>query len=183
MGIVPKYSMYDLVNSDVSLSDILTDGPLGIKFISGATGIVEMANLDRQRFERILWTMSALDSYADFILIDTGAGISSGVTDFVLAAREVILVVSPDPTSITDAYAVLKIIRTQNSGCSVKMIANMVESPQEAEDILERLNTAADKFLGTKIKSLGFLKDPAVSRAIRMQTPFGQLPKAPLQRE
>jgi flagellar biosynthesis protein FlhG len=173
MGIVPKYSMYDLINSKLDLSDVLIEGPAGIKFISGGTGIVELANLDKQEFDRILCTMSALDNYADFILIDTGAGISSGVTGFVLAAREVILVTSPEPTSITDAYAVLKVISQNNANCSVRLILNMVEGPREAEDVLGRLNTAAERFLGTGIKSLGYLvRDPAVGKAIKMQTPF-----------
>ena len=173
MGIVPKYSMYDLINSKLDLSDVLIEGPAGIKFISGGTGIVELANLDKQEFDRILCTMSALDNYADFILIDTGAGISSGVTGFVLAAREVILVTSPEPTSITDAYAVLKVISQNNANCSVRLILNMVEGPREAEDVLGRLNTAAERFLGTGIKSLGYLvRDPAVGKAIKMQTPL-----------
>lgn len=173
MGIVPKYSMYDLLNSELDLSDVLIEGPAGVKFISGGTGIVELANLHSQEFDRILCTMSALDNYADFILVDTGAGISSGVTGFVLAAREVILVTSPEPTSITDAYAVLKVISQKNGDCSVRLIVNMAEGPMEAEDVLGRLNTAAEKFLGTGIKSLGYLaRDPAVGRSIKMQTPF-----------
>ena len=173
MGIVPKYSMYDLLNSKLDLSDVLIEGPAGIKFISGGTGMVELASLDEQEFDRILCTMSALDNYADFILVDTGAGISSGVTGFVLTAREVILVTSPEPTSITDAYAVLKVISQNNVDCSVRLILNMVEGPREAEDVLARLNTAAEKFLGTGIKSLGYLvRDPAVGRAIKIQTPF-----------
>lgn len=173
MGIVPKFSLYELVSSDISLSDIITDGPMGIKFISGGTGIVEMADLNKQKLDKILRAMSALDNYADFVLIDTGAGISSNVTKFVLAAQEAILVTSPEPTSITDAYAVLKIISLNNKGCSVSVITNMVEDSREAEDILDRINTAAGKFLGTRIKNLGYLqKDPAVSRAIKMQIPF-----------
>ena len=173
MGIVPKYSMYDLLNSKLELSDVLMEGPAGIKFISGGTGIVELANIEKQEFDRILCSMSALDNYADFILVDTGAGISSGVISFILAAREVILVTTPEPTSITDAYAVLKVISQNNGNCSVRLVANMVEGPREAEDVAGRLNTAAEKFLGTGIKSLGYLvKDPAVSRAIKMQTPF-----------
>lgn len=173
MGAVPKFSLYELISSDLSLSDILTDGPMGIKFISGGSGIIEMANLEKQQFDRILRTMSVLDDYADFILIDTGAGISSNVMNFVLAAREVILVTSPEPTSITDAYAVLKLIHLHNKGCSISAIVNMAESPREAGDILQRINTAAEKFLGTRVKSLGYLqKDPAVGKAIKMQTPL-----------
>src|SRR5690554_2929806 len=173
LGMVPRYSMYDLLNSKLDLSDVLIEGPAGIKFISGGTGIVELANLGRQEFDRILCSMAALDNYADFILVDTGAGISSGVTGFLLAAREVILVTTPEPTSITDAYAVLKVISQNNANCSVRLILNMVEGPREAEDVLGRLNTAAERFLGTGIKSLGYLvRDPAVGRATRMQTPF-----------
>ena len=173
LGIVPKFSMYDIINSGISLSDVISDGPAGIKLISGGTGITEMAYLDRRKFDRLLDTLSALDNYADFILIDTGAGISRNVTKFVLAAREVILVTSPEPTSITDAYAVLKIISLHNRECQVKMIANMVENPAEAEDLLVRINAAAKKFIGTEIKSLGFLKnDPSLRRAIKMQTPL-----------
>jgi flagellar biosynthesis protein FlhG len=173
LGIVPKYSLYELVNSEKRLSDIITEGPAGIKFISGGTGIIEMAGLEKQKFDKILFTLTALDNYADFILIDTGAGISRSVTDFVLAAQEVILVTNSEPTSVTDAYAILKIISVENRDCRVKIIANMVESPSEAEDIFGRLNTAAKKFLGTEIENLGYLqRDSIVSKAIKLQIPF-----------
>lgn len=173
LGKVPKYSMYDIINSGLSLSDIIFDGPMGIKFVSGGTGIMEMAHLNRKRFDELLNILSALDNYADFILIDTGAGISNNVMKFVLAANEVILVANPEPTSITDTYAILKIISMHNRKCQIKMVANMVEGPAEAEDILNRINTAAREFIGIEIKSLGFIKrDPLISKAIKKQTPF-----------
>jgi flagellar biosynthesis protein FlhG len=173
LGIVPKYSMYELVNSQKRLSDIITDGPAGIKFISGGTGIIEMAGLERQKFDKILQSLTALDNYADFILIDTGAGITKDVMKFVLAVQEVILVTSSEPTSVTDAYAVLKVISTGNTECRVKILTNMVDSPSEARDIYARLNTAAKKFLGTETENLGYLqKDSAVSKAIKKQIPF-----------
>lgn len=173
MGIVPKYSMYEFINSNLHLSDIIADGPSGIKFISGGTGIVEMARLEKKKFDKILFTMSALDNYADFILVDTGAGISNSVTSFVLAANEVILITNAEPTSITDAYAILKIISLHNEDCKVRVIANMVDNSKEAEDIFTRINTAAKRFLKKDIINLGYLqRDAAVSKAIKLQIPF-----------
>ncbi len=173
LGIVPKYSMYDIINSGLGLTDAMTDGPMGIKFLSGGTGIMEMAYLSRQNLDRLLSILSPLDSYADFILVDTGAGISRNVIEFVLAAREVIIVTNSEPTSITDSYAILKIISLNNKDCEVKLITNFADSPEEAEDTFKLINVAANKFINTEIKNLGFLKrDPSVSRAIKLQVPF-----------
>lgn len=173
LGIVPRYSLYEMIRYDVPLSEVLTEGPSGIKFISGGTGIMEMASLDRQRFQKILSSLSALDRYADFILIDTGAGISQNVINFLLAAHEIILVTNPEPTSITDSYAILKIVNNQNKKCDIKIVVNMVESASEADEILKRLSRAAERFLNVKIKNLGYIvEDQYVSRGIKLQKPF-----------
>jgi len=173
MGIVPKYSLYEMIRLDISLSEVITEGPNGVKFISGGSGIMEMASLDRQKFQRIINSLSALDRYADFILIDTGAGISQNVTNFLVAADEVILVTNPEPTSITDSYAILKFLDSQNPQCDVKVVVNMVEGLSEANEIIRRLNAAAERFLNIKVKNLGYIvEDNNVSKGIKIQSPF-----------
>ncbi len=173
LGVVPKYNMYDIVSSELGLTDVMTDGPMGIKFISGGTGIMEMACLNRQNLEMLLNILSPLDNYADFILVDTGAGISRNVIEFVLAAKEVIIVTNSEPTSITDSYAMLKIISLHNKNCKPKLIANFVDSPEEAENTFNLINAAANRFINTEVINLGFLKkDPLVGKAIKLQVPF-----------
>lgn len=173
LGMVPKSSLYDYINSDIPLSKIINLGPMGIEFISGGTGIIEMANMDRSKFNKIYEIMSKFDNDVDYILIDTGAGISKKVTNFMLTVKEIILVTNPEPTSITDAYAMLKILKNNNQNCDIKLVVNRVQNPSEAEEILDKIGSAANKFLNVKVKNLGYIFDDRnVSRAVKLQEPF-----------
>jgi len=173
MGVVPEFSLHDFIKSDISFSEIVNEGPMGIKFISGGTGIVEMANLDKNKFKRILEAMSRLDSSADYVLVDTGAGMSEHVTGFMFAAREIILLTNPEPTSITDAYTMLKILKNKNHDCEIKIVVNKVENASEAQDVFRKLSSVSNKFLNIKIKNLGYIVDDHyVSSAVKLQEPF-----------
>ena len=107
-GIIPKYNLGDLMFKGKELKEIITPGPEGVGFISGGSGIAKLVNLDKEQIKRLVGKLSELDELADVIIIDTGAGISSSVMEFLVASPETILVTTPEPASITDSYALLK---------------------------------------------------------------------------
>ena len=139
LGIRPKYNLADLMFRGKSIQDVMTYGPEGIGFLSGGSGINEMANLNREQVFWLIQKMEELDKQADVIIVDTGAGIGDSVLEFVAASEEVLLVATPEPTSITDAYALLKALNRNSSYMPektvVKMIANQVRGKKEADEL------------------------------------------------
>lgn len=182
-GIVPKYNMFDIIYNNKDISEILTTGPLGIEFISGGSGVKELLKLDKSQLTYMVERLYDLDCFADIIIIDTGAGISESVLDFISASNEVILVTTPEPTAITDAYAVLKAIKRRNDGISnkeINLLVNRVDSANEGMEIYEKLNKVTDRFLDINLNNIGFLpNDKHLSKAVIEQKPVSILyPKA-----
>ena len=110
LGVVPKYTLVDVIYNNKNIVEVLSDGPGNIKFVAGGSGIEDLAKLDNYQIQKFLANIALLDKISDIILIDTGAGLSDSVMNFVMAADEVILVTTPEPTSITDAYAIIKAV-------------------------------------------------------------------------
>lgn len=172
-GIIPKYTLVDVINNQKSILEILTDGPKNVKFISGGSGVEQLTKLNKQQLEKFIENISLLDKLADFIIIDTGAGVSENVISFIMAADEVLLVTTPEPTSITDAYALIKMVSNRDKNKLIKVIVNRAENQNEAENILKKLSLVAERFLAIKLIPLGFiLNDDLVPKAVRMQQPF-----------
>ncbi len=173
-GIIPKYTLVDVINNRKNILEILCDGPNNnIKFISGGSGVEELVKLEKSQIERFVENISLLDKLADIIIIDTGAGLSDSVMSFVMAADEVLLVTTPEPTSITDAYALIKMVSNRDKDKIIKVIVNRAESVNEANDILGKLSLVAEKFLSLRIHHLGYiLNDELVVKAVKMQQPF-----------
>lgn len=172
-GIVPKYTLVDVIHQDRSIVEVLADGPNNIKFISGGSGVEELVRMDSFQIERFVENISMLDGLADVILIDTGAGLSDCVMSFIMAADEVLLITTPEPTSITDAYALIKMVSNRNPDKMIRVIVNRAENAREAHDILNKLYVVADKFLKIKLELLGYiLQDEMVIRAVKLQQPF-----------
>lgn len=173
MGKMSKYNLSDVINSDKNILEILEEGPSGVKFISGGSGVQDLIKLNKAQLVDILIKLGRLDDEADIILIDTGAGLSENVMSFVHAAREVILVTTPEPTSITDAYALIKTITYRDKNKNIKIVVNRADNPAEALNILDKLNIVTEKFLGVKLHKLGYiLNDACVSKAVKIQQPF-----------
>jgi len=177
LGIRPKYTLADLIYHGKGIEDIITSGPEGIGFISGGSGIQELANVTKDQILYLTKKFYALDELADVIIIDTGAGITDSVLEFVTASSEVLLVTTPEPTSITDAYALLKTLNKKAEFSSdntvIKMIANRVNSYDEAKQLFNKLNLVVDKFLDFNIEFLGAVpQDNTVSKAIMQQKPY-----------
>lgn len=173
LGLVPRYTLYDVIKGEKEIDEIIVEGPDGLKIIPGGSGIQELANLDRERLQSIITQIYRLDGEADLIIIDTGAGLSQNVMSFVLAADEVILLTTPEPTAITDAYGLVKNLFRHRPDSKVYLVVNMAESDEEAEMVARKLEIVTQKFLQAQITCLGYiLNDPHVARAVKMQVPF-----------
>ncbi|AIN93685.1 MinD/ParA family protein [Treponema putidum] len=174
MNIIPKFNLYHVMKKQKKMSDIIIDTEYGIKFIAGASGFSKIANMEeaeRSDFIKELYTLAE----ADIIIIDTSAGVSKNVLSFVAAADEVVIVTTSEPTAITDAYGIIKIIATEveNYDLNLKMIVNRVNSALEGKKIAERMIQIVAQFLNLKVEYLGFIyNDPAVEQAVLKQKPF-----------
>ena len=176
LGIRPRYNLADLIFKGKNLREIITTGPEGIGFISGGSGIQELSNLTKEQIIKLSQSFYELDQYVDVIIVDTGAGISDSVLEFVAASNEVLLVVTPEPTSITDAYALLKTLNKKADflagNTMIKMIANRVGTPIEGKEIFDKLSVVVNKFLNIKVDFLGAIpQDNTISKAVIQQHP------------
>jgi flagellar biosynthesis protein FlhG len=173
MGKMSKYNLSDVINTNKDILEILEEGPNGVKFVSGGSGVQDLVKLDKTQLVDLLMKLGKLDEEADIILIDTGAGLSDNVISFVHAAKEVILVTTPEPTSITDAYALIKTITHKDKTKNIKFVVNRADNATEAFNLLDKLNVVTQKFLGVKLQKLGYiLNDVSVVKAVKIQQPF-----------
>lgn len=176
LGLRPKYNLADMMFRGKSIGDIITNGPEEIGFISGGSGINELTNLSREQIFSLIQKLGELDQIADVIIVDTGAGISDTVLEFVAASEDVLLVATPEPTSITDAYALLKTLNRKASykpeRTVVKMVANQVRGEKEATELFEKLGVVVNKFLDIEVEFLGAVPhDRHMQQAIMHQAP------------
>ena len=157
-GTVPKHNFCDLIYQGKSITDIITWGPMDIGFISGGSGIAGLSNLSQDYLNYIIQNLAKLDAIADIVIIDTGAGISDAVLDFLVASGEILLVATPEPTSITDSYSLLKALnhhpRFLREDSKIKVIANKVSSDTEGETMYNKLNTVVNRYLKLPITCL-----------------------------
>ena len=177
LGIRPKYNLLDLIHNNLKISDIITTGPNGIGFISGGSGVSELADLDNVKIRLLINKLIELDNMYDVVIIDTGAGITDSVMEFVMVSPEVLLVVTPEPTSITDAYSLLKVLRRRKDFNpiykNIYVIANRVKDDNEGLEIYSKINTVSSKFLNTNLKYLGaVIQDKNASMAVIEQKPI-----------
>ena len=176
LGIRPKFNLLDVIHNNRQITEIITQGPNNIGFISGGSGVSELAALDSDSIKKLLSELVKLDKLYDVIIIDTGAGITDSVMEFVMMSPEVLLVVTPEPTSITDAYSLLKILRRKEKFNplykTINVISNRVENADEGMEIYSKINTVSSKFLNTKLNYLGAVsQDKNASLAIIEQKP------------
>ena len=155
-GVIPKYNLSDLLYNGRELKEIICEGPEGIQFISGGSGIANLANFDKEQVKRLINKMTELEKIADIVIIDTGAGINPSVMEFLISSPETILVTTPEPTSVTDSYALLKALSMtegfQGKNTTVKMIANRVSDAGEGKNLYEKLSMVVSKFLNINIE-------------------------------
>ncbi len=183
-GAVPKHNLCDFIYKGKSIKDIITWGPMEVGFISGGSGITGMSNLDKDNLNAIIGNLAQLDEMADTIIVDTGAGIADAVLEFLVASGEILLVTTPEPTSITDSYSLLKTLsrhpRYSPETTQIRVLANKVTGENEAQALYTKLQTVVERYLKVPISYLGMIpQDPLLAKAVMQQMPVSlENPKA-----
>ncbi|MCW3488728.1 MinD/ParA family protein [Dethiobacter alkaliphilus] len=173
LGLLPLHNLQDVVKGTKMMEDIIITGPEGIKIIPGGSGLAEMANLSPAQRDRLLQSLMDLENAADILLIDTGAGLSRSVLSFVSAADELVVITTPEPTSITDAYGIIKVVSKLRVHQKIKLVVNQVRDHEEGTVIAERFAEVSQKFLQVDVEFLGEIcSDGQVVRAVKQQQPL-----------
>jgi len=174
LGVSPKFNLFHVINGEKDIADIILEGPNGIKIIPGGSGISELADLKEWELERLLLKLSSLEKESDYLLIDTGAGISKNVLNFTLAADEIIVITTPEPTSLTDAYGLIKTLNKHKFIGVIKLVVNKAIDYEEGEIAANKLKIVVSRFLNNcKLEIFGYiLDDKAVTLAVKKQQPF-----------
>ncbi|MEW6246976.1 MAG: MinD/ParA family protein [Nitrospirota bacterium] len=185
LGLVPQFTLEHVLRGDKRLSDILLTGPGGIGILPASSGIPQLTALTQEQQVILQDELDRLAQSVDLLLIDTGAGISANVTFFAVGAQEIIVVLSPEPTSLTDAYAVMKVLSTRYRERRFRVLVNMAKSQRDAAEVFRKLVMATDRFLNVSVDSLGFIPaDDYVPMAVSQQRAVVDLyPHSPASRE
>lgn len=176
LGLSPAYNLNHVLNGEKSLSDIIIDGPAGIKIIPAGSGIQEFTSLGQHEKLKLLDELDMLEEQFDIMIVDTEAGISENVTYFTVAAQEIIVVVTPEPTSITDVYALIKLLATRYAEHHFKVLVNMAKDSEDALEVFRKLANVAGRFLDISLDYLGcVVKDEKVVEAVKRQKAVSEL--------
>jgi len=173
-GITPRYSIKHLLTGEKRIEEILYTVERGIKVLSGGSGVIELANLEKGQLKTVLVNMGRLERMADILLIDTGAGLGQAVLNFIGASDEVIIVITPEPSSMADAYGLLKSVKAQMEPKNINIIVNRIKNEKEARQTFERIEQTATRFLRISVNLMGWIyEDPSVTRSVMEQRPVG----------
>ena len=173
LGLVTKYNIQHVLNGQKQLKDVIVEGPQGIKILPASSGIQEITHLDEFQRLKVLEAFEDYQGEIDTLIIDTGAGISSNVAFFCIAAQNIIVVISPEPTALTDGYALIKVLFTKYQEKRFQVLVNSAASASEALTVFRRLSEAAERFLQVSLDYLGFLpRDDSIQKAVRAQRSF-----------
>jgi len=173
-GITPSHDILELFTSGLNIAEIIVEGPEGIGIIPGGGGVLALADSTRQQRMQIVAALAEVERAADMIVVDTGAGMGPGVRDFLLSADDLLFVLTPDITSLADAYGLLKALHRKNmSDRPIYSVVNMVNTMKQAVDVARRFSTCAVDFLGREVRNIGYLmKDSSVGAATARRTPY-----------
>jgi len=173
LGLRPEYTLQDVIEGRKQMKDIILQGPDGIKFVPASSGIEELTSLSEKQKEALFKGFCDLDEELDIVIVDTGAGISSNVLSFVLASNEILLITTPEPTAITDAYAMIKALSRKKKDLNIKLLVNLSNSREEAELTMKKIASVTHRFLNINVQYLGYLlQDPNIPIAARLQRTF-----------
>ena len=173
LGIAPQYDLQDMILGDKRLEDIVLEGPDGIRVVPASSGVEELANLDEYRTECLLRSLADVEGDLDLILIDTPSGISTHAVSLAQAADEIIVVTTPEPTSFSDAYAMIKVLSQRALKCVPALLVNQANSESEALEVSRRVQAVAKRFLNIDVEYWGFvLADESVPKSVIRQEPF-----------
>ena len=173
LGRSNKESIATMLEKNLSIWDIIEEGPNGLLFISGGSGFQDVVQLDEVKLNKLIGELSSIQGFVDYIILDTGAGLSYENLRFILAADDVILVTTPEPTSITDAYSIVKMLHAKDQNIHLQLIINQCTNDQEGRQTAENFTAVTEKFLAKQVGTLGFIpSDVNVSKAVKKQHPF-----------
>ena len=173
LGTTSRRHLLDLLQPEVKLDDVIVETVHGVQYISGGSGIEKALEYDHAEKVMLQQKLADCAVRADLILVDTGAGLGRNVMDFILAADEVLLVTTPEPTSLTDAYAVMKAYSIYATQKNLRLVINRVYEQKESREVALKLQRAAEKFLHMSVDCLGYVfEDTSVTKAVRKQTPL-----------
>jgi flagellar biosynthesis protein FlhG len=173
MGISSTYNLYHLLKQEKTIWEIIQEGPQGVHFIAGGSGFKDLLDLSAAQLDYFAQQIERLHGQYDVILFDTGAGLSKETVKFIAAAQETIVVTTPEPTSITDAYALIKMVTAMEQGVKFKLIVNRATDEREGRATADKIGLVAKRFLDLDIPVLGIIPDdPNVTKAVKRQVPF-----------
>ncbi len=176
LGLTPRYSLADVLTGQRRLRDVLVSGPGGITVLPAGSGFQDLTALTDAQMRELQSEMDELQEQTDVLLIDTGAGIGRNVTSFATMAQDIIVVVAPEPTSLTDAYALMKVLSTQHSERRFRLLVSMTRTPTDGRDVYRKLSLVAERFLHISIDFLGSIPyDPRLVEAVCQQRPLVEL--------
>jgi len=168
--LTPRYNIQHVLRGEMNLKDIVVEGPLGIKILPSSSGIQELTALDEFQRLKLLESFDSYDVDLDYLIIDTAAGISENVAFFCIAAQEIVVVTSPEPTAITDAYALIKVLFTRYQEKEFRVLVNLARGPEEALEVFRSLSLVAERFLSISLDYIGYIPfDESVRKAVRAQ--------------
>lgn len=182
LGVAPSMNLFHLFHEGMGIKDVLFETPYGFSILPASSGVSEMLSLDTGQKLDLLEAMDFLEDRVDYLIVDTGAGINDSVVYFNLAVQERVVVMTPEPTSLTDAYALIKVLKLQHGVERFKVLVNMAPDVKAAKEVFLRLHQACEHFLdGVSLDLLGFIpQDPQVKRAVVRQVPFTRMdPSSP----
>jgi flagellar biosynthesis protein FlhG len=184
LGLTPRYHLGHVLFGNKTLSEIMVQGPKGIRIIPASSGLQRMSELTLAQRNHLVESFANLDCDTDYFIIDTAAGISRNVIHFLLSAQEVIVVSAPEPTAIVDAYAVIKIILAEDHKKPIQVLINSVEHAEDAHEVYCQINSVVKRFLNREIDYLGHIeRDAHVAQAVRSQMVVThRFPNAPASR-
>ena len=172
LGLYPKYNIFDIIFTTKKIKDIIIEGPCGIHLIPGGSGLNKAQELNDKEREIFLNELDNLGEY-DYILLDTGAGISTDILSFISASEELIVITTPEPTSLTDAYSLIKVTDHFKLQSKVRIVVNKAFSKEEAEETYKKMLRAVSRFLKIEVEYLGYiLDDRKLIQSVRSQKPF-----------
>lgn len=172
LGISAQQNIENVLSGECSLRDVMVSGPAGIKIVPSSSGTQKLTQLNSMEHAGLIQAFSELGNDIDVLIVDTAAGIADNVTSFVCAAQEVLMVVTDEPTSITDAYAQIKLLNRDYGVFRFRILANMVKTEQDGRTLFNKLTTVTERFLEVALQYVGAIPtDDAVKRAIQRQKP------------
>ena len=173
LGLKAKYTLADVMDGGVDIRDVLLNGPSGIKVVPASSGVQQMSHLSSQEHASLIHAFSDLSDQMDVLVVDTAAGISDTVVSFVKASQEILVVVCDEPSSITDAYALIKLLNVDHGAFRFRVVANMTRSNQEGLNLFNKLRGVCERFLDVSMQYVGCIPfDENVRKAVQKRVPL-----------